>query len=183
MTKKNPAGGLLDLIERHRNGRPYTELAAASHGLLKAPAIRNLVHDGLKSFPKASSLEGYSYALGVPLADVVLAAAVSLDLDPRKLGLGDRNDLVIPGAGSLPEDSRQMLRDMASMMLWWQAKAEGVEESPAESAPTPEGDPSDEWQVDHDLAAYEQGKTAEEKGRDHLDGLGEESQVAPDEDD
>lgn len=185
MTKMNPAGGLLDLIERHRAGRKNTELAAASHGLLNAAAIGNLTNGGLKRFPKPDSLEGYAYALNVPLADVVLAAAVSTGLDARKIGLGSSDDLVLANAGRLPEESRRLLRDTAAQLLWWQERveSEGAGDVTEEPEQIPADDDADATLPGYDLAADDQPEpTAEERERAKLDDLGEENQAGPDDD-
>lgn len=140
MTNTNPPGGFLDLLNKHRDGRTNVEIAEASGGHVKAPAIGNLVAKGLKQFPSVESIRGYSLALKVPVSTVLEAIAISLDLDPiARASAGD--DLVIAHAGRLPAKSRSLLREMGAQMLDWMDAAGDAEAEPR-------------WQ-DLDLAADE----------------------------
>jgi len=173
----NPPGGLLDLIEMKRAGRTNADLARLSGGHLKAPAISNLFAKGLKEFPSVASLRGYALALGVSTGDVIQAAAISLGLNTGGAPAAS-NDLILSGAGALPEKSRAVLRDMAEHLLWWQAQDGAA--APTAAAPAIEPD----WtQADFGQAADEQRElTQDQRWEQQHGGRGEESQLGPDED-
>lgn len=163
MNNMNPSGGLPDLIEMKRAGRTNVELAKDSGGNINAPAISNLLAKGLREFPSVASLRGYALALKVSTGEVIEAAAISLGLNPGGAA-GVSNDLVISGAGVLPDKSRAFLRDTAAHLLWWQEQAE---------APAAE-EPAQDW---HALAASIQHEPTESERHDaYFDQLGEESQ-------
>lgn len=164
MTTKNPSGGLLDLIERKRNGRTNPELSRASGGVVSDATLANLKSRGVRGFPQPATIRGYAEALNVSVTEVVFAIAVSLGMKPEELGAGDSDALVIDDAGRLPSESRQMLRDMAGMMLAWMDQVEAAPSDTAlEDDRLPDG---------YDLAAHhgeESPREVEERVRDEWD--------------
>lgn len=136
MTNKLPKNGLQALILNHKGDRSYARLSAACGGVPSTVNAQRLATKPIKDFPTVDVLTGLSRGLGVRLIDVLHAAAVSVGMP---IHAPSDNDLLIPEAGRLPEESRRLLLDTAQNMLWWMervdaAAPEGVEDS-AEDAP------------------------------------------------
>lgn len=136
MTSKLPKNGLQALILNHKGDRSYARLSAACGGVPSTVNAQRLATKPIKDFPTVDVLMGLSRGLGVRLIDVLHAAAVSVGMP---IHASSDNDLLIPEAGRLPEESRRLLLDTAQNMLWWMeqvdaAAPEGVEDS-AEDAP------------------------------------------------
>lgn len=121
MKKTFPQGGLQRLIQERRGDRSYESLSRDCGGTPAKPNLQRLATDEYKSFPGAEAMIGLSKGLKVRLLDIVIASAISCGLPLRA---DESDDLVIPGAAVLPNDSQDMLRDMARQMLWWQEQVE-----------------------------------------------------------
>lgn len=128
MTNKLPKNGLQALILNHKGERSYARLSAACGGVPSTVNAQRLATKPLKEFPTADVLMGLSKGLGVRLIDVLHAAAVSVGM-PIHSAPGE--DLIVPGAGLLPDASRRLVVEMAENMLWWQERVETASNAPA----------------------------------------------------
>src|SRR5690349_16777204 len=71
------------LIDVHRGGRSYPELARDCGGSPTDKRLQQLVREPIKNFPDPSTIAALARGLRVTQAVVVLAAAESLGLDVR----------------------------------------------------------------------------------------------------
>lgn len=71
------------LIDVHRGGRSYAELARDCGGSPTDKRLQQLVRDPIKNFPDPATIAALARGLRVTQAVVVLAAAESLGLDVR----------------------------------------------------------------------------------------------------
>ena len=77
---------LSELIETHRAGRTYADLARDAGGAPSGERFRQLLNQPMKNFPDPPSVKGLAKALKVPRTVVILAAAQSLGLDVDRPG-------------------------------------------------------------------------------------------------
>lgn len=77
---------LSELIETHRGGRTYADLARDAGGAPSGERFRQLLNQPMKNFPDPPSVKGLAKALKVPRSVVILAAAQSLGLDVDRPG-------------------------------------------------------------------------------------------------
>lgn len=159
MTNKLPKNGLQALILNHKGDRSYARLSAACGGVPSTVNAQRLATKPIKDFPTADVLMGLSKGLGVRAVDVLHAAAISVGM-PIQAAPGE--DLVVPGAGRLPDVSRRLVSEMAENMLWWQERVES-------STPTPvrEGDVLPDNV--HQLPAIDWASKAADRGESGID--------------
>lgn len=67
-----------------------------------------------KLLPDPATVQAFAAGLGVSETDVLLAAARQVGLD---VGEGNASDLVLPGAGQLPPEDRNVLATLASVLV------------------------------------------------------------------
>lgn len=67
-----------------------------------------------KLLPDPATVRAFAKGLGVAETDVLLAAARQVGLD---VGEGNRTDLVLPGAGHLPPEDRNVLASLAAVLV------------------------------------------------------------------
>lgn len=127
MTNKLPSDGLQNLILNHKGDRSFARLSVACGGTPTTVNLHRLATGSLKNFPTADVLMGLSKGLGVRAIDVLHAAAVSVGM-PIHSAAGE--DLIVPGAGRLPDASRRLVVEMAENMLWWQEQVETAANAP-----------------------------------------------------
>ncbi|MBG6085861.1 hypothetical protein [Zhihengliuella flava] len=139
MAKNLPQGGLQRLIQERRGNRSYESLSRDCGGTPAKPNLVRLATDEYKSFPRPDAMIGLAKGLKVRVQDIVVASAISCGIQLPKGLAGSSDDLVIPGAGKLPDESRSMLEELAGNMLWWQEQVE-AERSKAGDSKAAEGD-------------------------------------------
>lgn len=130
------------LIKDRMGDLSYDRLARKS-GLTAPTAGRNLhklANKPFTKFPDAGTIVGLSRGLGVPPVRVLLACARSMGIP---VPMHNPDDLVIPGAGRLPQDSQDAITEMADHLISVLRRPWGDEPSSI----------TDELQSDHDLAA------------------------------
>lgn len=173
MTNIKHTDGLIEMIEAQKPGLKPADIARRSGGRITAQRLYSMLSRGrLKAFPDKDTIEGLAAGMGVRVAEVVLAAARSLDIDAKGSDLGGEDDLVIYGGAKLSPESQALIRQTAQVARMWEAG----ETSPAD---TEEAGPAVNWQSEVDLAAHEQREPTESERRDAaLGDLGEESQDA-----
>lgn len=67
-----------------------------------------------KLLPDPVTVRAFARGLGVSETDVLLAAARQVGLD---VGEGNRTDLILPGAGHLPPEDRNVLASLAAVLV------------------------------------------------------------------
>ncbi|HEX9089776.1 MAG TPA: hypothetical protein VF867_19950 [Arthrobacter sp.] len=112
------AGGptLAQLILARKDGRSYEQMSADCGGQPAGRRLQQLTMPSIvmRAFPDPATITAVATGLGVSVVEVVLASARSLGLPVD----GARADMInIPGAGSLPEDSRQAVIDVARALV------------------------------------------------------------------
>lgn len=95
-----PDPTLSQLIHMRRGHRSYQRLSQDCGGTPSMKAIHYLAAQVPKGFPNKATLEGLSLGLNVPLTEVVLAAARSLEMNVHSTV--DPESLVLAGAAALP---------------------------------------------------------------------------------
>ena len=117
----NPIQGIRELILNKRGDRSLESLSKACGGVPTRANLDRLINRPVLSWPKENAvILGLAKGLGVRVSDVVAAYALSLGL-PIDV---DTENLTIPSAGKLPDESQRVLRDVAENMLWWQEQQE-----------------------------------------------------------
>lgn len=116
---------LADLFKRHRRGRSFAELMdAAAKGGYWIPAESSWRQWAdpkyhRKDIPTTQTIKAFAAGLGVTEREVLLAIGrtVGLEIEPDP-----EVDLIIPGAGVLGAEDREVILSMAALLL---AKMEG----------------------------------------------------------
>lgn len=116
MEQSDPREPLLaDLINDRKGNRSYADLERDSGGSVTRGRFQQLATVRTQSqFPTPAILRGVVAATNLPTRDVVLAAArsVGLTVPPE-----DPTTLVIAGAGSLPDDQKELLLNLARDLI------------------------------------------------------------------
>ena len=106
---------LSELIEDRRKGRSLQRLADDAGGVFKYTVWQQWSNPSAgkepTTFPTPKTIRAMAQALEVSETEIVLAAAKTLGLDVGRDG-GER-DLLVAGAGSLPELAKATLLTMA----------------------------------------------------------------------
>lgn len=105
---------LVQLILDRKGDRSYERLSKDCGGIPTRARLGQIATTEFKTFPDPATLRGLSRGLGVPMTDVVLAAARSLGLRVRA---GDEGSLVVGDAGRLPVAAQQSILNVARQML------------------------------------------------------------------
>lgn len=114
-----PEHGIQRLIADRRGDRSMESLSKACGGIPTRANLQRMATTEVKTFPTNEVILGLAKGLQVRAMDVVLAFCASLGLP-----LPDSHtDLILPGAGNLPEASQRIIRETADNMLWWQEQA------------------------------------------------------------
>ncbi|WP_066298951.1 hypothetical protein [Arthrobacter luteolus] len=113
MREAFPERGIQNLIIRHKRDRSYERMAAVTNHALSSKRIQQLATQPMRNFPDPGTIANLAQILSTTSNEVLLACAVSLGLDVRT---GDTHDLVLPGAGTLPESSQDLLLSMSAEM-------------------------------------------------------------------
>ena len=67
-----------------------------------------------KLLPDPATIKAFSRGLNIPETEVLMAAARQVGLD---VGEGNLVDLVLPGAGGLPPEDRNILASLAAVLV------------------------------------------------------------------
>lgn len=113
MRQTFPERGIQNLIVRHKRDRSYERMAAVTNHSLSSKRLQQMATQPIRNFPDPASIDDLAEILGTTKTEVLLACAVSLGIDVRS---GDADDLVLPGAGRLPESSQDLLLSMSVEM-------------------------------------------------------------------
>jgi hypothetical protein len=119
----------------------------------------------LKAFPTKETIEGLAAGMGVPISEVVLAAARDRGIDVQTSGTHGDNDLVIHDGKLLSPELRAFVMQAAHLAKEW-------ESSPTEADAAADPEPAEGSVVEHDdqssmdLAAYKQGGMTDSERRD-----------------
>ena len=113
MPQTFPERGIQHLIVRHKRDRSYERMAAVTNHALSSKRIQQLATQPMRNFPDPGTITNLAQILSTTSTEVLLACAVSLGVDVRT---GDAVDLVLPGAGRLPESSQDLLLSMSAEM-------------------------------------------------------------------
>ena len=106
----------------------YETISKRAGGVPKARALQSIVKDGFTRWPTRETIAGLSRALNVSQRDLVLAAARTLGIDIEP---DNPNDLLLVGAGRLPDESKDMLKAISrEMQDWLDGRRTEVEASP-----------------------------------------------------
>ena len=100
---------ILDL----RGDRSYERLARDCGYDIKSRALHRAATKPALSFPDPDTIRGLSRGLNVPVTRVVLAAARSVGLNVAD---SDPTELVLQGAGELPQESKDLLLGMSRQL-------------------------------------------------------------------
>lgn len=101
----------------------YETISKRAGGVPKARALQSIVKDGFTRMPSQETIAGLSRALRLSPRELVLAAARTLGID---VGDDQESDLVLYGAGRLPQESKDVLRNTAAELLNWQEGRRGA---------------------------------------------------------
>jgi hypothetical protein len=104
------------LVLAHKKDDSYETISKRAGGTPKARALQSIVKDGFTRWPTTETIAGLSRALNVSQRELVLAAArtLGIDIEPE-----NPKDLLLVGAGRLPDETKQVLRDMSAEMQNW----------------------------------------------------------------
>lgn len=110
-TTPDPFG---ELVRTAKGTRTNKEMARDMGGIITASRLQQYATGRIKAFPDPETINALAMAAGMSARDVTLAAASSLGVKTTPDPVAD---LVLWGAGTLPDTSKELLRSMASEML------------------------------------------------------------------
>ncbi|MCO4257344.1 hypothetical protein [Pseudarthrobacter cellobiosi] len=110
---------LAALIAELKGDRSFRELKDRAASLGALSTLSSWQQWGSPDFerkllPDPVTVRAFARGLGVSETDVLLAAARQVGLD---VGEGNRTDLVLPGAGQLPPEDRNVLASLAAVLV------------------------------------------------------------------
>lgn len=110
---------LAALIMEFKGDRSFRELKEKAASLGALSTLSSWQQWGTPDFerkllPDPTTVRAFARGLGVSETDVLLAAARQVGLD---VGEGNRTDLVLPGAGHLPPEDRNVLASLAAVLV------------------------------------------------------------------
>lgn len=121
MTNNTEALGLIELVQAHAKATSVAEIARRSGGRMTPGRIYSMLNRGeVKQFPNADTIEGLAAGMGVPVAEVVLAAARSLGIPAHTLTSDRPDDLILFGAARLSDESQALIRQTAEVAMHWE---------------------------------------------------------------
>lgn len=142
----NSSPNFQQLVLTLKKDDSYEAISKRAGGVPKARGLQSIVKDGFTRMPSPETFAGLSKALNVNPRELVLAAARTLGID---VGDDKESDLILWGAGKLPEESKDVLRNTAAELLNWM---DGSRTAPGEAAPdnivqfpTPNGEPKPDF--------------------------------------
>jgi hypothetical protein len=177
-----------ELIDTHRAGRSYNELARdAGEGAPSGKRLQQLATGAIRNFPDPPTIRALARGLRVSHQVVVLAAAESLDLDVRQ-GLPRVVDLLPVGAARLSEEQASAVAHLIRVFVEpteTQDDLRGIDDEVDGPAPKvadinrrrPAADPA------YSEAARDTGKRSKGQQRADLEAAREAASVAPAPDD
>lgn len=107
---------LQELVLRLKGDRSYDALEKAAGGIPSSRALQKLVNNGFTRMPNPETFRGLSRALNVSQRELVLAAARTLGIDVEA---ENPNDLLLVGAGRLPQESQNLLKSTSRELQRW----------------------------------------------------------------
>ncbi|GAA0187940.1 hypothetical protein [Glutamicibacter creatinolyticus] len=116
----NSGPTLQELVLRLKGDRSYDALEKAAGGIPTSRALQKLVNNGFTRMPNPETFRGLSRALNVSQRELVLAAARTLGID---IEAENPNDLLLIGAGRLPQKSQDLLTSTSRELQRWMDKA------------------------------------------------------------
>jgi hypothetical protein len=117
------------LVLTHKRDDSYETISKRAGGVPKARALQSIVKDGFTRMPSPETFAGLSKAFSISPRELVLAAARTLGID---VGDDKDADLVLWGAGRLPQESQDILRNTAGEFMNWM---DGSRSKPVEHGP------------------------------------------------
>lgn len=125
----NASPNFQQLVLTHKRDDSYEAISKRAGGVPKARALQSIVKDGFTRMPSPETFAGLSKAFSISPRELVLAAARTLGID-----VGDDRDadLVLWGAGRLPQESQDVLRNTAGELMNWM---DGSRKAPGEPSP------------------------------------------------
>lgn len=105
-----PAENFQQLILRLKSDKSYDTIERLAGGQPTGRSLQKLVSNGFTRMPDPETFQGLSRALNVSQRELVLAAARTLGID---IEAENPNDLVLVGAGRLPQRSQEALINMS----------------------------------------------------------------------
>ncbi|TQJ60524.1 hypothetical protein FBY30_2792 [Arthrobacter sp. SLBN-83] len=112
----NTGPNFQQLVLAHKKDDSYEAISKRAGGVPKARALQSIVKDGFTRMPTPETIAGLSKAFSVSPRELVLAAARTLGID---VGDNNESDLILWGAGRLPDESKDILRNTAGEFLNW----------------------------------------------------------------
>ncbi|WP_457948257.1 hypothetical protein ACTAQI_20135 [Pseudarthrobacter sp. alpha12b] len=113
-TNKGP--NFQQLVLAHKKDDSFETISKRAGGVPKARALQSIVKDGFTRMPTPETFAGLSKAFSISPRELVLAAARTLGID---IGDDRESDLVLWGAGRLPQESQDVLRHTAGELMNW----------------------------------------------------------------
>lgn len=114
MTTDNNQPTLPELILTKKGDRTFARLSRDCGGNPTDRRLNGMVHNPMKAFPDAETMERLAIGLRVNVLDVLLASARSLGLPVLA---SDPGSLILAGAGHLPSSAKESLAEMARELL------------------------------------------------------------------
>lgn len=110
---------LAALILQHKGEQSFRELKDRAASLGVSSTLSSWQQWGSPDFerkllPDPATVRAFARGLGLSETDVLLAAARQVGLD---VGEGNASDLVLPGAGRLPPEDRNVLASLAAVLV------------------------------------------------------------------
>lgn len=146
MDKHFPQHGLQNTILDNKGHRSYDRLAKDCGGRVTRQGLQILATKAMKEFPAPDNLESIARGLGLPVMEVVRAAAISLGISTWT---EPTDTITLEGARSLPGSSQDLIismyRELRNLHLQARAAEQSAHQRIIDSA----------FQSDHELAAHE----------------------------
>lgn len=120
---------LQELVLRLKGDRSYDAIEKAAGGIPTSRALQKLVNNGFTRMPAPETFRGLSRALNISQRELVLAAARTLGFD---IEAENPSDLLLVGAGRLPQASQDLLVSTSRELQRWMEKAEEQSEPVAD---------------------------------------------------
>lgn len=108
------------LIADLRGDRSFDRLSRDCGGVPQLNRLHRMATKELRGFPEPETIRGLSRGLNVSATRIVMACARSLGLNVLD---SDPDELVLQGAGALPQESKDLLMSMSRQLqsVWFGA--------------------------------------------------------------